>query len=53
MAVIQSGAIAYLVERERVIKWYITLQKAVHTWEKCRRESWTPKFRTDLIKCFW
>jgi hypothetical protein len=34
-------------------KWYMTLQKAEHTWEKCRRESWPPKFRTDFIECFF
>jgi hypothetical protein len=52
MAVIQSGAIVYLVERERITKWYMTLQMADHTWKKCRRESWPPKFRTDFIECF-
>jgi hypothetical protein len=51
MTVIQSGVIDYLVERERITEWYMTLQKADHTWEKCRRESWPPKFRTDIIEC--
>jgi len=40
------------VERERITRWYMTLQKADHTWEKCRKESWPPKFRTDFIECF-